>query len=82
MYLVPGITFYFYKGHKYRIKNYLPKWYELKGVHAWQIELIYGKNETKIGWFCEDELFRKFNANIYLRKEKLKKTNKLNEQFN
>lgn len=74
-----GLSFFYYRYNKYKIIKYLDKWYELKGLHAWQIQLISGKGDTKIGWFSEDDLFKNFNANIYLRKEKLEKINKLSD---
>ena len=74
-----GMTFYYYKGNKYRIKNFLKLW----DKPAWEIKLmrekeykLYG-NET--GYFSEEELLKKFDCVKYQRKLKLKKINKINE---
>lgn len=77
-----GVTFHYYRGYIYKITDYLPVWFEKGGTHAWKIELIEGKGHSlydQTGFFSEDDLFKNFNANIYLRKEKLKK---LNEKAN
>ena len=80
-----GVTFYIWKGKKYRIKEYLPEWTE----NAWHIQLeeIINSNKKRKnfnylfenqGWLTEDELFKKFNCLQYLRKEKLMKLNEYN----
>lgn len=82
-FIVPGtgLTFYYYKGNKYKIVQYLDKWQ----VHAWEIKLLkfYSKSgSSEIGWFSEEDLIKKFDALKYTRKEKLKnleKISKLNE---
>lgn len=70
-----GLTYFYFKGNTYKISMYLPAYFEKDGNHAWRITLLSGKEGSDVGWFTEDDLFKKFNANIYLRKEKLKKIN-------
>jgi len=68
-----GVTFYIYKGQKYKVSEYLSKWDE----NAWRINLIDSNNFQNQGWFTENELFQKFNCLKYLRKRKLKKLSNL-----
>jgi hypothetical protein len=76
-----GMTFYFYKGNKYKITKYLPVWYENSGRHAWEIKLIekIKGNGALIFWLSEDELFEKFECVKYTRLKKLQKLAKIND---
>jgi hypothetical protein len=82
-FIIPGtgMTFYFYKGHKYKIPKYLPVWYEKSGTHAWQIKLIekIKGNGALMFWLSENELFEKFECIKYSRLKKLEKLSKINE---
>ena len=83
-FMIPGtgMTFLFYKGHKYKIIEYLPVWYEKDGRHAWKIKLIEkikGNGTLKFG-LSEDYLFEKFECVKYTRLKKLKKLKKINNE--
>lgn len=76
-----GITFFFYKGNKYKIIKYLPIWYKNFGTHAWEIKLIEkikhkGTSEISLS---EEILFEKFECIKYTRLQKLKKLTKIND---
>ncbi len=77
-----GMTFYFYKGNKYKITKYLPVWYEKDGTHAWEIKLIEQiKTGELVFWFSEEKLFGKFECIKYTRLKKLQKLSKINELY-
>ena len=78
-----GMTFYFFKGHKYKIVKYLPLWAWVanKVDNAWEIRLIdkIKGNGTLVFSFSEDNLFQKFECIKYTRLKKLKKLSKITE---
>lgn len=83
-FIIPGtgMTFYYYKGNKYRVKELLKIW----DMPAWSIKLMREKEDklygNETGYFTEEELFKRFDCVKYQRILKLRKLNKLNEQFN
>jgi hypothetical protein len=73
-----GITFFIFKGQKYKLETFLDKWKE----PAWFIININAEKDynffpsnKECGWFTENELFEKFNCLKYNRKLKLMKLN-------
>jgi len=81
--IVPGtgMTFYYFRGNKYIISEYLDLFPETsKPEPAWKILLINNISNDKYsgnywGYFSEQELFKKTNCVKYLRKQKLEKIN-------
>jgi len=73
---VTGMTFSYYKNHKYRITNYLSQWYDTSG-HSWHIENITDNNFKHEGWFTEKDILERFINIKQQRKEKLLKINNL-----
>ena len=75
-----GLSYYIYKGHKYKIKEYLPLWKEnawyIIPNFVWNNNTVWKKNNCGKRYdahLTESELFEKFDCTTIQRKEKLEK---------
>lgn len=67
-----GVTWYYYRGSKYKIERYLEKWKE----PAYKIVLVSG-NGYEDGYFSVIDLNKKFHNIQKIRKEKISRIDEL-----